>query len=76
MKRLRERKPMPDHGLPCWRAAGSKAFDSRPAAMEETEASLTCFSLLTKNGAGFVSQNGVMCAAVWPQERRRGWKGW
>lgn len=44
MKRLRERKPMPDHGLPCWRAAGSKAFDSRPAAMEETEASLTLAS--------------------------------
>lgn len=44
MKCLRERKQMSDHGLPCWRATGTKGFNSYSAAMEKTEASLTLAS--------------------------------
>jgi len=61
---------MSDHGLPCWGVAGSKGFDSWAAALEKTEASLALSSPSSpKTGAGFVSQDGVICTAVGGLER-------
>lgn len=78
MKCLREKKQMSDYGLPCWGVvAGSKGFHSWAAALEKTEGSLTLSSPSSpKNGAGFVSQNGGICTAVWAPGRRRGRKDW
>lgn len=60
-------------------ATGFKGFDSWAAAMDGEDRVILdgFFSLLSKNGAGVVSQNGVMCTAVWgPERRRRGRKDW
>lgn len=55
------------------RAASSSGSDGWATATEKTDASCTPapgFCLLPPNGAGFVSQNGVVCAAVGAPGRR------
>lgn len=81
MKCLRERKQMSDPGLPCWGRGGGGDWIQRVPQLgsshgEDRIILDSFFSLLSKNGAGFVSQNGVMCTAVWAPGRRRGRKDW
>lgn len=67
---------MSDHGLPCWRAATSKGFDSWAAGVEKTEASLTLASPYSPNtGPACLPEWGTVCCSVGTRAGEQGRAG-